>query len=142
MIPVRGGQRVKIRLSGRLPDGSAFYDGTDDEPLEFVAGGEEVMTGLAKAVIGMHAGERKTVAVTAKDGFGERDESLVVDVPRHSLPKEARIGDRIELSLQDGSTAPAWVKELHEECAHLDGNHPLAGEDLIFDIEVLSVSEP
>lgn len=141
MSQVRKGQRVRVRFSVREPEALGYaYDGSADDPLEFAAGSDEVVAGLAGAVVGMQVGERKTVTVAPEAGFGARDDSLRVEVPRTRLPKEAQIGDRVELELEDGQTAPAWIAELHAECAHLDGNHPLAGKILIFDIELLSVS--
>jgi len=141
MSPVREGQRVRVRFSVRVPDSVDYsYDGSAEEPFEFAAGSDEVVLGLARGVLGMQVGERRCVTVAPDDAFGMRDESLLLDVQRVTLPQEAQVGDRVEIALEDGQTAPAWIQELHDECAHLDGNHPLAGKTLIFDIELLSVS--
>ena len=134
---VERGQRVQIAFTGRLLDGSEFYSSEAEGPLEFTAGSDEVMRGLADGVLGMQVGERRTVTVPTEDAFGARDESLKTDVPRRSLPADAQIGDRVELQLDAGDQAPAWIAELHDECAHLDGNHPLAGQTLVFTIELL-----
>ncbi len=140
MSQVRVGQRVQIRFCGKLLDGTPFYSSAEEGPLEFAAGSDEVMPGISHAVLGMHVGETRTVTVSPEAGFGVRDEALKVEVPRAAVPQSAQIGDRLDLELPDGQTAPAWIEALHAECAHLDGNHPLAGQTLCFEIELLSAS--
>ena len=135
MDQVRPGDVVRIHYTGRLPDGEVFGTSEGKEPVEFVAGGDGMLAGLSEAVLGMSPGERKSVTLTPEKGFGERDESLVRQVPRGALPPDIEVGDRVRAS---DAESPFWVRELGEQSALLDGNPPLAGQTLIFEIELVS----
>ncbi|MBD3235850.1 MAG: peptidylprolyl isomerase [Candidatus Eisenbacteria bacterium] len=138
MSKVKSGDRVKVHFTGRLPDGSTFDSSREREPLEFEAGGEEVIRGFSDAVIGMEKGETKTVTVAPAEGFGERHTELEHEVPRSALPDGINVGDQLQAKAGE-RVIPIWVKDLGEEKATVDANHPLAGVELQFEIELLSI---
>jgi peptidylprolyl isomerase len=134
---VQRGDHVAIRYTARFADGSVFASSRDVPALAFVAGGAEVIAGLSDAVVGMSPGETKLVAIAPEQGFGARDDELERRIPRDELPESARVGD--ELSARAGDRViPVWVREIGERHAVIDGNHPLAGHNLIFEIELVS----
>ncbi len=132
------GDRVQIHYTGRLEDGTVFDSSQGRDPLEFTAGGNEVIPGVDKAVLGMQAGESKTVEVSAEDAYGVRTPGLEQRVPRKLLPEKVQIGDRLQAKVGE-KVILVWVAELEEESALIDANHPLAGQSLVFDIELVSV---
>lgn len=135
------GDQVKVHYTGRLEDGTVFDSTQDRAPLEFTAGGSEVIAGVSRAVIGMQPGESKTVEVAAEDGYGPRQPGLEQRVPRTLLPEGVKVGDPLHAKVGDENrTIVVWVMELGEDSAVLDANHPLAGHTLTFDIELVSVS--
>lgn len=132
------GDRVQIHYTGRLEDGTVFDSSRDREPLEFTTGGSEVIPGVDQAVLGMQAGESKTVVVSAEDAYGAHKPGLEHRVPRSMLPDGVQVGDRLQAVVGEQSIL-VWVTELGDEFGVLDANHPLAGQSLTFDIELVSV---
>jgi len=128
------GDRVQIHYTGRLEDGTVFDRSEGRTPLEFAAGGQEVIPGVARAVIGMQQGESKTVVVSAEEAYGVRTPGLEQRIPRKILPEEVQVGDRLQAKVGE-QVILVWVAELGEEFGVIDANHPLAGQSLIFDIE-------
>jgi peptidylprolyl isomerase len=137
MAHVQSGDRVQIHYTARFVDGTVFASSHSNEPLQFTAGGREVIEGVSQAVLGMRAGESKLVAVTPELGFGERDNALERQVPLTELPDSVKVGDQLSARAGD-RVLPVWVRELGEGYAVLDANHPLAGHNLIFEIELVS----
>ncbi len=144
MASVVAGDMVTISYRGTLDDGSGFDESTPDEPLRFVAGGEEVIEGLTNAVIGMTVGEKKRIVIEPDQAYGDYDDELEQTVERSELPEDAEVGDQLTATAVDNDDEefPVWVVELNENEAVLDANHPLAGETLIFEIELLGINEP
>ncbi|ADG69066.1 peptidylprolyl isomerase FKBP-type [Planctopirus limnophila DSM 3776] len=144
MASVVAGDMVTISYRGTLDDGSVFDESTPDEPLRFVAGGEEVIEGLTNAVIGMTVGEKKRIVIEPDQAYGDYDDELEQTVERSELPEDAEVGDQLTATSveDDDEEFPVWVVELNETEAVLDANHPLAGETLIFEIELLGINEP
>ena len=138
---VQSGDRVLVHYTARLVDGSVILSTHGEKggetPLEITAGGAEVIRALAEAVLGMHAGERKLVHVTPEKGFGTRDPELERRVPLEELPPGIRVGDRFEASAH-GLSLPVWVREIGASNALLDANHPLAGQNLFLEVELVS----
>ena len=138
MAKAKSGDRVKVHFTGRLPDGATFDSSKEREPLEFEAGGDEVIKGFSAAVIGMEEGEAKEITVPPEEGFGERHDELQNEVPRSALPDGVSVGDQLQAQAGE-RVMPIWVKELDEEKAIVDDNHPLAGIELKFEIELVSI---
>lgn len=138
MTQVSQGDVVRIHYTGRFEDGRVFDSSTDRDPLEFTAGGREVIPGVSNAVVGMEEGEKKTITLTPEEGYGRRNPALEQTIPRSQLPAEVEQGDQLR-AIQGDQEIPVWVRELQDDSAVIDANHPLAGQKLIFDLEVVAV---
>ena len=138
MAEVKAGDKVHLIYTGRLEDGTVFDATGEDQPIEFEAGQGELIEGVDSAVLGMSAGEKKTVTIAPDQGYGPRQDDLVETVPVSALPDEVEIGDELTAENEDGRVR-VWVTEMRDDEATLDANHPLAGETLTFDLEVHSV---
>ena len=156
MKQAKQGDRVRINYIGRLKDGSivdSSEDSCEDEhcaddacgcesgPLEFVIGDEEVIPGLEQALVGMQAGEKKTVEIPCDLAYGPRDEELVMVVPRADLPAEIdpEVGDVLEVTDDEEGDFAVTVTAVAADSVTLDANHPLAGEDLTFEVELVEI---
>jgi peptidylprolyl isomerase len=135
---VSRGDTVRIHYTGRLDDGTVFDTSQQRGPLEFVAGGDQVIRGVSEGVLGMNEGEKKTVTVPPEQAYGERSDDMRESVPREQLPQDVNEGDWLTASRGD-QQFPVRVEELSENEAKLDLNHPLAGKELHFDIEIVDV---
>lgn len=137
MSGVQAGDRVAIHYTLSLHDGSVVDSSVDGEPLGFTVGGEEVIAGINLAVIGMEPGQSKQVAVPPDKAYGLRQPGLTGRVGRDKLPSEVREGDPLQATGREGAFI-VWVKELKPDYAVVDANHPLAGQTLIFDIQLVA----
>lgn len=138
MATAQPGDRVRIHYTGRLADGTVFDSSYGHEPLEFTVGGGDIIPGVDAAVVDMETGERKTVSFGAERGYGPRIEGLEQEVPREAIPPETRVGDQLRTQLNEGHVV-RWITDIREATATLDGNHPLAGSSLEFDIEMVAI---
>ena len=132
------GSAVRINYVGRLETGEVFDSSEGTDPLEFVVGAGEVIEGLEKGILGMTAGESRTVTIESAEAYGDRDEGLVARAPRSSLHPEAEVGDQL-IASNGEHQFPVLVVELTESEGVLDRNHPLAGLTLVFDVTLVSV---
>lgn len=141
MAQATQGDTVHIHYTGRLDDGTVFDTSKDRDPLSFVVGGGQVIPGFDSAVEGMTAGDTKTATVAAAEAYGQRRDDLVMPVPREQLPDglEPEVGMPLEMRTAEGQTAQVIVAEVAEDAIQIDANHPLAGRDLTFDIELVKV---
>ncbi len=135
------GNEVKVHYTGRLENGTEFDSSRNREPLEFTLGGGQLIPGFEKAVVGMAQGDSKTVTIPAEQAYGPYHEEMVLDMPRNQFPDHINPAVGLELQLQQGDrTINVTITEISPENVKLDANHPLAGEDLIFDIELVSIA--
>lgn len=133
---VVNGDQVDVHFSVTLQDGTPVQSSEPTKPLRFVAGTQEVLEPISKAVIGMSPGETKELILPPERAFGMRDEHLRTEVPRSQVPRDAKEGDR----LTDPKTQETWtVRELKHDVVVVDGNHPLAGHTLVFELELAAV---
>jgi FKBP-type peptidyl-prolyl cis-trans isomerase 2 len=139
----KDGDRVRVHYTGRLEDGQVFDSSRGGEPLEFTVGAGEVIPGFDEAVRGMGVGETKTVEIEPEDAYGPRRDGLVATIEREraQFPVEPQVGMSLALPLQDGNQIEVVVTEVTPEHVTIDGNHPLAGEKLIFDVELVETSQ-
>jgi peptidylprolyl isomerase len=135
---VSRGDTVQIHYTGRLQDGTVFDTSEQRDPLEFVAGGQHVIQGVSEGVLGMTEGETKTVKVAPDEAYGERSDEMRESVPRDNLPEDVNEGDWLTASRGE-QQFPVRVEKLTDNEATLDLNHPLAGQELQFDIEVVKI---
>ncbi|GAA0295397.1 FKBP-type peptidyl-prolyl cis-trans isomerase [Rhodovulum strictum] len=141
MTEVKPGDTVRIHYTGTLPDGSTFDSSEGREPLEFTVGSGQIIAGLDAALPGMRAGDRKTIEVPCADAYGARNPDACHAIPRAYVPDDMpmEIGTRLEVTTPQGQAMAVTVAEVTETEVVLDANHPLAGEDLIFAIELVSI---
>lgn len=143
MSEAKKGDRVRVHYTGKLEDGTVFDTSTDREPLEFTLGEKQVIPGFEKAVEGMAPGQSKTAVIAATDAYGQHNPEMVLSVPREHLPDdfEPEIGEPLELRRSDGRTFVVTVTGATAGDVTVDANHPLAGKDLTFDIELVEVKK-
>ncbi len=141
MSEAKTGDKVKVHYTGKLADGTEFDSSVNQEPLEFVVGAGEVIAGFEEAVVGMNPGETKTATINADEAYGDYDEDLVLEVERDQFPPEItpEIGQRLQLHQEDGEVFGAVVTAFDDDSVTLDANHPLAGQDLTFEIELVEI---
>jgi peptidylprolyl isomerase len=142
MAQARTGNHVRLNFTGKLDDGTVFATSVNDEPIEFTIGDNEVLPAIEEAVEGMEAGETKSIRIAAEDAFGLRREDLVQEIPRASLPEDmdVEVGQQLWVDELDDEPITVSVVDVSDATVTIDANHPLAGEDLIFDLEVMDVS--
>jgi len=142
MTQAKNGDKVKVSYTGKLVDGSEFDSSEGRDPLEFTLGENEVIPGFEEAVVGMSPGQSKTVTVAAEQAYGPRQKELVVEVERKDVPAdlELEVGRQLEVTQDDGDVFLVTVSDLTETAVTLDANHPLAGQDLVFEINLMEVA--
>lgn len=142
MAQAKNGDKVKVHYTGRLDDDNVFDSSREKEPLEFQLGSGQLIPGFEEAVLGMTTGETKTFKIQANQAYGEHREELVQQVPRHQFPSdmEVKIGQRFQINQQEEEQPlVVTVTEVSDTFVTIDANHPLAGEDLTFDIELVEI---
>ncbi|MGB8623086.1 MAG: peptidylprolyl isomerase [Paracoccaceae bacterium] len=141
MTQVKPGDKVRIHYTGTLADGTTFDSSADRDPLEFTVGSGEIIPGLDSAVPGMAAGEKKTVEVAAGDAYGDHNPEAKQAIPREQVPEDIplEVGTQLQLQTPEGQVMPVVVAEVTDAQVVLDANHPLAGKDLTFDIELVEI---
>jgi len=135
------GHRVHVHYTGKLDDESVFDSSDGRDPLTFELGKGQVVPGFERAVFGMKVGEKKTVTIPSQEAYGPRVEQLVFTTPRENLPQgyDPKVGEMLRLEGRDGQRIDVMVTHADESVVRMDGNHPLAGHDLTFDIELVRV---
>ena len=141
MSQAKSGDTVRIHYTGTLSDGTEFDSSRGRDPLEFALGGGHVIPGFDDAVQGMAVGESKSVSIQPEDAYGEKHEQLIQDVPKDALPQDMapEVGMRLQSQAPDGQVMQLVVTAVAEESITVDGNHPLAGHMLKFDIELVEI---
>ena len=142
MSVAKKGDNVKVHYTGRLPDGTVFDSSRDREPLEFTIGGGQMIAGFDKAVDGMALGESKTTTFSSEEGYGESNDDMVFTVPKDQLPADLKPEEGQQLSMQhpSGQQIPVVVTKVEENEIVIDANHPLAGKELEFEIELVEIN--
>ena len=142
MTEVKAGDTVRIHYTGTLSDGSVFDSSDGRDPLEFEVGSGMIIPGLDVALPGMTVGEKKKVEIGSGDAYGPINPEMQQAVPRDGIPADIPLEPGIQLQMQtpDGQAMPVTVLAVTDTEVTLDANHPLAGKDLTFDIELVSVN--
>lgn len=135
------GQTIRIHYTGKLENGTTFDTSAGREPLEFELGSGEIIPGLDQALEGMAVGQRKTVTIQPDEAYGPRREQLVQSVPNSALPDdlEPSVGMQLQSQRSDGQVTRLTVIEVADDSITVDGNHPLAGQVLMFEVEVVEI---
>jgi peptidylprolyl isomerase len=142
MSEAKQGDKVQGHYTGKLKDETVFDTSQDREPLEFVIGEGRLIPGFEQAVIGMKPNDSKIVTIPAEEAYGPRRDDLVTTVPHEQFPNEMtpQKGQQLDVRLQNGQTRMAVITDVADAGVTLDLNHPLAGQDLKFDILLLGIS--
>ena len=141
MQQVQQGDKVKVHYHGKLRNGETFDSSDGRDPLEFTVGSGQVIKGFDDGVQGMQVGDKKTVEIPVDNAYGEKKTDMILEFPKAQFPEGMNPEEGQQLMMSDGSgqSFPVIVAEVKEESVLLDANHPLAGEDLIFDIELVEI---
>jgi peptidylprolyl isomerase len=141
MIQVQPGDTVKMHFTGKLMDNRVFDSSIDREPLEVKIGQGLVFPVLEQSLIGMTTGEKKTVTLLPEDAFGEKRQELIVKVNKEEFPHDIDfyVGLQLQIKGQDGFAADVTVSSMTEDTITLDGNHAMAGETLIIEVELIEI---
>lgn len=139
MKTVQKGSTVRLHYSSALAGGDVLHSTFDNDPVLVTIGTNELIPGFEEALLGMQEGERKTFLLPK--AFGEYQESLLVTVDRSDVPEDIElvVGENYQITTPDQQTFEVWVKEITEESVVLDANHPLAGKDIEFTVEIIEV---
>ncbi len=143
MKQVKEGDVVKVHYTGKMVNGEQFDSSVGREPLEFTVGAGQMIKGFDAAMPGMSLGEKKTINIAPEDGYGERSEEAIIEFPKENVPADMVLepGMPLTLSNQAGQPVPVIVVEVKDDIIVLDANHFLAGQELIFDIELVEISD-
>jgi len=141
MSEAKSGDTVRINYTGKLTDGTQFDSSQGREPLEFQVGSGQIISGLDREVEGMKVGDKQTVTVPAEEAYGVHDAAKVQKIPRDALPPELEPQQGMQLQAQtpQGGQVALIVTAVEEQEITVDANHPLAGKDLIFEIEMVEI---
>lgn len=141
MQQAKKGDKVKVHYHGRLTDGTTFDSSEGRQPLEFEVGGGMVIKGFDEGVTGMAVGDKKTISIPAEEAYGERQEEMVIEFPRSNFPPdiEPEVGMTLNMHSENGQEIPVVITAIDDDAVTLDANHPLAGQELVFDIELMDI---
>lgn len=143
MAKAKEKDKVKVHYTGKLKNGNIFDSSQDAEPLELVLGSAQVIPGFEQALVGMTPGDSKTFEISAAEAYGAYREELVLEVERERVPEDLNldVGQQLVLRQAEGGPIRVTVTAISEEAVTLDANHPLAGEDLVFEIQLMEIVE-
>ncbi|MBF2009138.1 peptidylprolyl isomerase [Chlorogloeopsis fritschii PCC 9212] len=142
MLQAKPGDTVKVHYTGKLDDGTVFDSSSGRDPLQFSIGEGIVIPGFEEAVVGMSPGESKTTNISAEQAYGPYRPELVMIVERQRIPTDVslEVGQLLQISQSSGQAIPVVVTNVSEAEVTLDANHPLAGQELIFDIQLVEIN--
>ena len=142
MQQVKIGDTVKVHYHGRLTDGTTFDSSEGRAPLEFKVGSGSVIKGFDEGVMGMQVGDKKRVEIPAHEAYGVSEPGRIMEFPREQFPPniEPEIGMQLNMTSGNGEAFPVVIAEVQDDVILLDANHPLAGKDLVFDIELVNIA--
>jgi peptidylprolyl isomerase len=141
MTPAKHGDTVKVHYVGKLRDGTVFDTSREREPIEFTIGESQLIPGFEQAVVGMGAGESKTVEIASDEAYGPRNEEMVVIIERNEFPNHLipKVGQLLQIRQPTGQMFIVTITDVSESNVTLDANHPLAGKDLTFEIQLVEI---
>lgn len=142
MAQAQYGDEVTIHYTGKLEDGTVFDTSTDRSPLHFAIGDGQIIPGFERAILGMSPGESRTIKVPMDEAYGPRREEMILVVDRNEFPAHMKpeAGQLVEMRHPDGRRIIVTVMDISQSRVTLDANHPLAGKDLTFDIQLLEIA--
>jgi peptidylprolyl isomerase len=143
MSKAKKGDVVKVHYKGKLNSGEQFDSSEGRDPLEFTVGAGQMIAGFDAAIPGMIVGERKTITIPPENAYGEKNQEAIIEFPKSNIPAYMKLepGMKLQLRNEAGHPIPVIVTEVKDDIVILDANHELAGKELIFDIELVEISE-
>lgn len=141
MAQAKSGDTVKVHYTGKLEEGTVFDSSSNRDPLQFIVGQGQIIPGFEQVVVGMSPGESKTEKIPMEQAYGPYREEMVLEVDRQQMPTDVQpeVGQQLQVRQQSGQSVPVLVTEVTQSKVRLDANHPLAGKDLVFDIELVEI---
>ncbi len=141
-MTVKNGDKVKVHYKGTLADGVVFDSSEGREPLEFTIGQGQVIPGFENGVIGLSAGEKKIIIIPCAEAYGEYSDEAVFSIGKENLPlgMEPAAGQQLQMMSPEGQVFQVIIKEVSGNEVKLDANHPLAGKDLTFELELVKIN--
>ncbi len=141
MSVAKDGNVVQVHYTGTLDDGQTFDSSREREPLEFTIGQGQMIPGFEKAVVGMAVGESKSVTIPSEEAYGPHRPEMTMKMEKDKFPDgvDPQVGMQFQVGSESGSTVMVTVAKVEDDGVTLDANHPLAGKDLTFEIEVMSI---
>ena len=141
MQQVKSGDTVKVHYHGKLTDGTTFDSSAGREPLEFEVGSGHVIKGFDNGVLGMEVGEKKTVTIPVDEAYGPKQDENIIEFPINQFPPDLKpeVGMPLTMTTTDGYPVQVVITEVRPESVMLDANHMLAGQDLVFDLELVEI---
>lgn len=141
MSKIKDGDTVSVHYTGTLASGEVFDSSVERDPLKFTLGKGQLIPGFEQAIMGLSVGEKATTNIPSLEAYGEHNPEMVIEVPVNQLPPEldAQVGMQLQLNQPDGQAIPVQITQIEGETVTIDANHPLAGKDLNFDIEVVEI---
>ena len=141
MEPAKSGDTVKVHYTGRLGNGRVFDSSANREALEFTIGAGQVIRGFDELVLGMNPGESRTQTIAAEQAYGPHRQEMEVEVPREEIPPKMnpKVGHQYQIQAGAGQPIRVRIIRVSEKSVTMDGNHPLAGQALIFEVELLEI---
>lgn len=140
-MEAKNGDLVKVHYTGKLVNGEEFDSSAGRDPLEFTVGKGQMIRGFDEAIPGMKVGDKKTINIAPEEAYGARSEEAIIEFPKKNVPADMKLeaGMPLTLSNQEGQPVPVIIVEIKEDAIILDANHFLAGEELVFDIELVEI---
>jgi len=141
MAQASNGATVKVHYTGKLADGTIFDSSRDRDPLEFKLGEKQLIQGFEDAILGMNVGDSKTVVIPAEKGYGQYHEEMKAEIEKSQFPDNIalEIGQRIQLKQEEGQIVAVTITDVTDTMVTLDANHPLAGKELTFEMELIEI---
>ncbi len=141
MAEVKSGDNVKVHYTGKFDDGTIFNSSAGRSPLEFTLGKGEMIAGFEAAVFGMKPGDSKSINIPADEAYGQRQDELLMEIERNQIPEglNPEAGQPLQLKRADGQEITVMVTEIKDDVITLDANHPMAGKDLTFEIQLVEI---
>ena len=142
MQQAQNGDKVKVHYHGKLRSGETFDSSKGRDPLEFELGSGQVIRGFDDGIRGMQVGDKKTIEIAVADAYGEKQQEMIIEFPKDQFPPDMNPEAGMQLMMSNGSGQqfPVTIVEVKEEAVILDANHPLAGQELIFDLELVEIT--
>lgn len=138
---VKIGDTVNIHFTGRMEDGTIFDSSSEKNPLRFIVGRNDVIQGIDEAIIGMKIGQKKVIHISSDKGYGSIEKELIISIEKAKLPKDLdiKLGQELQIPNEDGNPINVRITDITDKHIELDGNHPLAGKNLIFDLNLINI---